>query len=66
MLSMQKVKTREAARTTLHLDPEQHRRLRVLAAQKGTTMTECVTEALEAYLRREEPKQLRKETSHAR
>ena len=45
--------TREMQKTTLHLDPETHKRLRRLAIEKGTTFTHLVTEALERYLRTE-------------
>lgn len=37
-------------KTTLNLDPELHKRLRVLAIERGITFTALVTEALEQYL----------------
>jgi predicted transcriptional regulator len=40
-------------RTTLLLDPELHKRLRILAIERGTTLTALVTEALEQYLARQ-------------
>ena len=43
-------------RTTLILDPELHKRLRVLAIERGSTFTALVTEALEQYLAREQAK----------
>ncbi len=48
--------TRELQKTTLHLDPELHKRLRLLAIEKGTTFTELMREAAERYLKTEEPK----------
>lgn len=46
-------------RTTLILDPELHKRLRVLAIERGKTFTAVVTEALTQYLEREQPKERR-------
>ena len=43
----------EPKRTTLILDPELHKRLRMLAIERGSTFTALVTEALEQYLARE-------------
>ncbi len=43
-------------RTTLILDPELHKRLRVRAIERGMTFTALVTEALEQYLAREHTK----------
>jgi len=43
-------------RTTLILDPELHKRLRLLAIERGKTFTALVTEALTQYLDREEPR----------
>jgi predicted transcriptional regulator len=43
-------------RTTLILDAGLHKRLRVLAIERGLTFTALVTEALEQYLAREQAK----------
>jgi predicted transcriptional regulator len=43
-------------RTTLILDPEVHKRLRVLAIERSVTFTALVTEALEQYLARAKAK----------
>lgn len=43
-------------RTTLILDPELHKRLRLLAIERSVTFTALVAEALEQYLAREQPK----------
>jgi predicted DNA-binding protein len=43
-------------KTTLRLDRELHKRLRVLAIQAGMTFSGCVREAVERYLETEEPK----------
>jgi len=43
-------------RTTLILDPELHKRLRLQAIERGVTFTALVTEALEQYLAREQTK----------
>jgi predicted DNA-binding protein len=48
--------TREMQKTTLHLAPELHKRLRLLAIEKGVTFTELMREAVERYLKAEEPK----------
>lgn len=40
-------------RTTLILDPELHKRLRILAVERGVTFTTLVAEALTQYLERE-------------
>ena len=37
---------------TVHIPDELHRRLKVVVAQEGTTMTSVVREGLEAYLAR--------------
>ena len=49
-------KTREMHRTSLHFPPELYKRLRLLAVEKDTTVTELVTVAVERYLKTEEPK----------
>jgi predicted transcriptional regulator len=43
-------------RTTLILDPELHKRLRMLAIERGKTFTALVIEALTQYLEREQPR----------
>jgi len=43
-------------RTTLVLESELHKRLRILALEQGRTLTELVTEALTQYLERETAK----------
>ena len=48
--------TRELQKTTLHLDPELHKRLRLLAIEKGVTFTELMRQAVERFLKTEEPK----------
>jgi len=49
-------KTREMHRTSLHFPPVLYKRLRLLAVEKDTTVTEVVIEAVERYLKTEEPK----------
>jgi hypothetical protein len=49
-------KTREQQRTTLFLDPELHKWLRMRAIEKGTTFTDLVNQVLERYRRTEESK----------
>lgn len=46
-------------RTTLNLDVELHKRLRLLAIERGVTFTELVTEALATYLDRATRKERR-------
>jgi predicted transcriptional regulator len=47
---------KQTQKTTLNLDPELHKRLRLLAIERGTTFSALVTEALEQYLAREQTK----------
>jgi predicted transcriptional regulator len=54
MAGMEKAPTEQ--KTTLRLDRALHRRLRVLAAQRETTFSKCLHEAVERYLKTEEPK----------
>jgi predicted transcriptional regulator len=46
---------KETQKTTLNLDTELHKRLRVMAIERGTTFSALVTEALTQYLEREQP-----------
>ena len=46
------METKTPQRTTLLLDPELHKRLKILAVEQGTTFTALVDEALRAYLER--------------
>jgi predicted transcriptional regulator len=46
-------------RTTLILDPELHKRLRMLAIERGKTFTALVTDALQEYLERQSRKERR-------
>ena len=47
-------------KTTLRLDASLHKRLRLLAIEKGVPFADCVNEAVERYLKTEEPKIRRK------
>lgn len=47
---------KQTQKTTLNLDPELHKRLRLLAIERGITFSALVTEALEQYLAREQTK----------
>jgi len=46
------METKPTQRTTLELDPELHKRLKILAVEQGTTFTALVDAALRAYLER--------------
>jgi predicted transcriptional regulator len=47
-------------KTTLRLDRGLHKRLRVLAAQRETTFSKLLHEAVGRYLKNEEPKERRR------
>ena len=47
------------SKTTMRLDPELHKRLRILAIERGTTFGALVNEVLRKFLEREE-KRVRK------
>jgi predicted DNA-binding protein len=44
-----------ATRTQIYLTDEQRRRIDLLAAAKGATLAEIVRQALDLYLRQEQP-----------
>jgi predicted transcriptional regulator len=44
----------KTTRTTIRLDPELHRRLKILAAVDGTTVTALIEQAIAALLKRRE------------
>lgn len=46
------VKDAATARIGLNVSPEMHRKLRVMAAEQGTTITAIVLDALEAHMKR--------------
>ena len=48
------------SKTTLNLDDELHKRMRLLSIEKGTTLTALVDEALRQYLERETKKERRR------
>ena len=48
----------EKSRLTLDLDPQMHRRLKMLAASKGVTMRELCLEAIENRVREEKAEYL--------
>lgn len=47
-------------KTSLRLDPELHRRLRILAIERGTTFGELVEKAVREFLERESGRSGRK------